>query len=145
MVERYIPEKPHLFEDGLLGRWIDALVALDQRCDKLPLIKLLEKNTDMPWPVPWHLADLIKRYNLTKRASRGTKVTPSYDNPPALRKLVQAKKYFERYARENGTTAFERAAEKCGVDEEILRAFVAGKYASARRVQKRKPPSNPRP
>jgi hypothetical protein len=144
MVERYIPEYPHLFEGEQLGQWIDALVAIDVRDDKLPLIKLLRENIEMPWPISWHLADLLDRYSLAKRASRGGRIAPSYDNPPALRKLVQAKKYYQRYVREDRATAYERAAEKCGVDEEKLRAYVEGKYASARRVKKRKPPPNPR-
>ena|SRR5690348_3826687 len=145
MIERFIPEKEYLFESEELQPWIDAFLAIDAGGDKLPLIELLRKNVEMPWPAPWHLADLLDRFNLTKRAKQGRKTTPSYDNPPALRKLIRAEKFYQRYARENRATAFERAAEKGGVNEEILRAFVAGKYASARRVQKRKPPQNPRP
>lgn len=143
MVERYIPEKEHRFESEELQPWIDAFEAIDVRGDKLPLIKLLEKNIEMPWPAPWHLADLLKRYNLRKR--RGRQMAPSYANPPAMQKLVRARKYYLRYVKEDRATAFERAAGKDGVDEEILRAFVEGKYGSKRRVQKRKPPPNPRP
>ena len=147
MVERYIPEMAHYFVEEELQPWIDAFVAIDERGDKKPLTKLLKKNTPMPRDAAWHLADLAERYNLTKLQNRGGKRAPSYDYPPALRKLVRAKKYYESYvaSKMNKDQAFERAAATGGVEEEALRKLVAGKYASARRVQKRKPPPNSRP
>ena len=145
MVERYIVESPKDFVGGVLQKWIQALDAIVERADKRPLITLLQKNTPMPWPAPWYLAELLELYNLTKRQSRGRKMVLSYDDPPALRKLNRAKRYYEQYAIEDEDTAFERAAAKCVVDEATLRNFLAGKNTSARRVRKRKPPPNPRP
>jgi hypothetical protein len=145
MVERIILETDHFWtEDELTQTWIAALEAIDYRGDKEPLIQLL-KNTEINATAAWHLADLLDRYNLTKL--RGGQRTPSYDYPPALRKLIQAQKYYKRYVarRMSKDRAFEQAASTCGVKEEKLRNLVSGKYASARRVQKRKPRPKPLP
>lgn len=145
MVERYIPEFEHWLEDDLTQAWIAALQAIDLHGDKEPLIQLLKKNTEINAKAAWHLADLLDRYNLTKL--RGGQRTPSYDYPPALRKLIQAQKYYKRYVARGMSKdrAFEQAASTCGVKEEQLRDLVSGKYASARRVQKRKPRPKPLP
>jgi hypothetical protein len=145
MVERYIPENEHLWiEDEVLRAWIDALIAIDHRGDKKPLIDLLRANTEMNKSAAWHLADFLARHNLTKLQNRGGKRTPSYDYPPALSKLIRAQKYYERYVArgESRDKAVERAASMCGVEEEALHKLIAGKYASARRVQKRRPPNS---
>jgi len=147
MAERYISEFDHLIVGAEHQPWIDAFLALDEGGDKKPLIKLLRKNAPVPWPAPWHLADLLERYKLTKRQNRGGVTSPSYDYPPALRELIRAKKYYERKLA-RGTdknTAFKEAAAQGEVNQQTLRNFVAGKNAHARRVEKRKPPPNPRP
>jgi hypothetical protein len=148
VVERYVPESPKHFVGGVLQKWTDALDDIvGPRADKRALIKLLKKNTPMPWPAPWYLAELLELYNLTKRASRGGKTVLSYDDPPALRKLNRAKRYYERRVASGMSKdqAIREAATKAEVDTETFRNFLIGKNAHARRVQKRKPPTNPRP
>jgi hypothetical protein len=146
MVERFVPESPKHWVGGVLQKWIDALDDIVDRSDKSALIKLLKKNTPMPWPAPWYLAELLELYNLTKRQSRGGKTVLSYDDPPALRKLNRAKKLYEQYLKtKDEETAFELAAADGSVNKTTFRNFLIGKNAHARRVKKRKPPPNPRP
>lgn len=144
MVERDFPEIPFV-EDPQVFRWIVAFTALDQRRDKAPLIKLLKDNAPMPWPVPWHLADLLRRYNLVKRRGNQKEV-PSYDYSAATAKLIRAKRYFKHYIFKqiSKETALAKAADKCDLNVETLRTFLEGRSTSARRQAKRRPPKNPR-
>jgi hypothetical protein len=130
-----------------LKPWIEAFMAIDgRRRDTAPLIRLLRDNVPMPWPAPWHLADLLERYNL-KRPLGNPKQNPSYDYSEAWAKLILAKRYFKnyRYNRMDRDEAIEKAARKCGISVITLRNFIEGRYTSARRFAKRQPPPNPRP
>ena len=148
MVERYFPTNyaPSQIEEED-EPWVEALRAIDddKRRDKRRLLELLRNSTPMSETARWHLADLINRYKIAAQANRGGKITPSYDYPPAQQKLVRAERYYESFLQEMGKDgAIEEAAQRCEVEPETLRSFIGGKYSSARRVKKRKPP-HPRP
>jgi hypothetical protein len=149
MVERefFGPGALRSIEDENLKSWIKAFMAIDdRRRDAAPLIQLLKDNVPMPWPAPWHLADLLERYNL-KKPSGNQRQIPSYDYSLALSKLHRAKRYFKYYIdhRIDKDEAIRKAAQKCDLKVITLRNFIDGRNTSARRLVQRQPPPNPRP
>lgn len=149
MVEREFlgPSAMRSIDDENLEPWIEAFMAIDgPRRETTPLIQLLRDNVPMPWPAPWHLADLLARYNL-KKPPGNQKQVPSYDYSDAWAKLIRAKKYFEHYLynRMDRDDAIRKAARTCDVKVITLRNFIDGRNTSARRLAKRQPPPNPRP
>ena len=96
MVEREFlgPSAMRSIDDENLEPWIEAFMAIDgPRRETTPLIQLLRDNVPMPWPAPWHLADLLARYNL-KKPPGNQKQVPSYDYSDAWAKLHSRQKIF---------------------------------------------------
>jgi hypothetical protein len=145
-LERRIPRDAHLEVDNpKLQPWIDALVKIDRDRSrgtaKGDLIQLLRSKAPMPRLARWHLADLLDRYNL--KIPRGkNRQTPSYDHSKAEGKLILAAKMFRRYrAREfSFDRAIDYSARTYEITSEKLRTYLAGKYTSARRIARRRPP-----
>jgi hypothetical protein len=124
--------------------WISALLAIDEDRNKKPLVDLLTSHTRLPRAARWHIADLLKRYELTR--PRGGRSTPSYDLSPAETKLRWASDSADHSIR-NGMAAdkaVELAAKTHGVKSKDLFNYRAGKYRSAWRMKSRRPPSGQR-
>ena len=88
MVVRRIRQSHWLQPGGDLQPWIDALLVLDRRGDKRPLLALLKSDTPIPALARSYMADLLERYTLKR--PRGGRRTPAYDYSLAERKLVWA-------------------------------------------------------
>jgi hypothetical protein len=69
--------------------WYEALEAIDKRGDKTELLTLL-RTRDLPCEIGIHLANLLERYDLTRKNRPGRPPTPSYDlsGPEAMLKLA---------------------------------------------------------
>lgn len=146
MAERYFPIIPSdkLFVNEKLRPWIEAFEAIDSpRSNKGPLVELLRANVRMPWPAPWHLADLLERYDL-KRPRGNQKEVASYDYSEAWAKLIRGKQYFKHYKNQmTRDDAIRKAAQKVGIKVGTLRNYIDGRNTSTRRLAKRRPPPDP--
>jgi hypothetical protein len=97
----------------------------------------------MPRDARWHLADLLDRYNLKIAPGKNQQI-PSYDHSKAAGELERAAKTYRRYREKgfSGDRAIEYTARDYEMDSEKLRTYLAGKYASARRIESRRPPAH---
>lgn len=81
--------------------WYETLEAIDKRCDKQPLLRLLRSKFPMSQTVREHLANLLERHDLKAvKRGKGRPRTASYDLTPvrAVRLLVM-EEIKERIAR----------------------------------------------
>ncbi len=137
MVPRYRGAR-WLWPGGAIQPWIDALIAIDVRDDKKPLIELLRSNQPMPDDARKLIADLVFRKKLT-----GKRFTPAYDRSKAEMWLIWANDSVREWVEAGKPLkkAIELAASGYGVNEGTLCAYRDGKHSSARRLKKRRPPS----
>lgn len=144
MVQRYFPKDTSHLVSEEDSAWVEALRAVDESGDKVPLLELLVGDTPISPSARWHLADLLDRYKLATQASRGRKRTPSYDLPPAQIKLERARRYHEHLINTGMSVdeSVQKASAACDVKEATFRALLAGKYSAARRVRRRRPPGS---
>jgi hypothetical protein len=116
--------------------WYRALVALDKRGDKSALVALLRGEGELPPSIRRHIADLLERYQLKRRA--GKQRTPSYDLTPTEAALALAiAEVRERPAKMSVTEAVMRSAKHNGVNPDTLAAAYSGKLGSWRRRGRR--------
>jgi hypothetical protein len=121
---------------GRLQPWVDALVDLDGRANKGPLIGLLESNTPIPRLARQYLADLLVRYNLKKKPNKPK--TPLYEFPPRVAELLRANEQVRRLIRhgDEPAAAIRECARVFGFDERAVRQVYEGKDSSVRRMAK---------
>jgi hypothetical protein len=100
-----------------LDPWLEALEDIDQGRGTAALIKLLKGKEPIPRDL---IADLLKRYNLTRK--RGGQSTPEYDLSHRDRRLLLAMMEIRRYC-DSGMkldAAVERVAAAHRIDAEVL-------------------------
>jgi hypothetical protein len=70
------PDRPHWLDPGPppdVGRWIEALYALDRHGDKNELVALLRSDASLPQTARKHLTNLIERYRVEPMDKCGDK------------------------------------------------------------------------
>ena len=69
------------------AKWYEALVAIDGRGDKKPLIKLLQSGQPVPPSIAFYIGDLLDRYT---QAPKARPRTPAYSRTSEQIKLIAA-------------------------------------------------------
>jgi hypothetical protein len=117
--------------------WFDAIETIDLHGNKRPLIELLQSDRVPPKIARSLLADLLKRYQLTRRPGRpriaGYRLTPQHV------KMKSARAHYKklRSKKVKPEVALKRAAEEAGVLPSELEKYRDGEIARYLRAEKR--------
>ncbi len=117
--------------------WYEALVAIDRRGDKKPLIKLLQSGQVPPPSICFYIGDLLDRYALKPRKARPR--VPGYSRTPEQIKLIAAIIDVHERVHRRGVKlplALEEVAAESGLSEETLMAAYLGQHGGLRRTMR---------
>jgi hypothetical protein len=134
-------------EDLVVNRpWLGAIAMIDETGDKKPLLNALRGANELTPLEREYLADLLERYELKK--PRGRSRTPAYNRTDKVAILEMAADNVRELQKKGDNTnkkpmsfsaAVDWAAEFYDVSPGTLEEFCRGKYASSRRMKKRRP------
>jgi hypothetical protein len=111
--------------------WVKAIIAIDKRGDKEPLMALLESDAPMTADARRHLANLLERYELKRPVGRQR--NRSYERAPGQAELDEAEADVRLHVVEHGGTlaaAVKVVAKARKVDVGMLGNQVKGKRRS---------------
>src|SRR5262249_14396129 len=116
--------------------WYAALVAIDRRGDKGPLIELLQSGPP-PASIAFYIGDLLDRYTLKRPNKRPRR--PAYSRTQEQIELIAALINVDHDISEDRLQAAEAlklVAQEGGLDEEKLAAAYQGKHGGLRRAMR---------
>jgi hypothetical protein len=123
-------------DEKVNAEWYAALQAIDERGDKQPLVRLLQRGQVPPPRIAFYIGDLLDRYAL--KQGRGKPRTPAYARTPEQLKLIQGVIYAHKLVHRDGVdlpVALAEVAAEFRLSEETLSKAYAGKHGGLRRAK----------
>jgi hypothetical protein len=117
--------------------WYEALVAIDARDDKQPLIKLLQSGQKVPPSIAFYIGDLLARYQLKLPRSRPRR--PAYQRTQEQINLIAAEIEVHRLVHQDEVPlaeALEKVAAESKLPIETVQSAYLGKHGGLQRAKR---------
>jgi hypothetical protein len=112
--------------------WYEALVAIDQRGDKKPLIGLLQSGQPVPPSIAFYIGEMLDRYALVPPSNRPR--LPGYLRSADQVKLIAAVIEAHRLVHQDEVPLVDAGESK--LSEETLRSAYLGQHGGLQRAMR---------